>query len=49
MCGCPYYAAHLLAEDGMGRSARMRWEKSSASPTAWARALWLPSLAGKNS
>src|SRR5262245_61155885 len=34
--------AHLLAGGGIGKPARMRWEKSGASPAACARALmWL--------
>ena len=37
--------AHLLAGVGMGSPARMRWEKSGASPAACARALmWLSHL-----
>jgi hypothetical protein len=31
--------AHRLAGAGMGRPARMRWEKSGASAAAWERAL----------
>ena len=37
--------AHLLAGGGIGKPARMRWEKSGASPAACARALmWLSRL-----